>query len=218
MKILVLIAVIVIIFLQYRMINSRNDTYDILQSDNPDKDKFEDIVNRKCVTVFTNILKDLEIINNLNEKEIKFMDKNNKQIFQKKLDEHLRYYNVPICLKYNFTLNVENNDFKSQINKITGYRYLHCQIKGRKKLILFNRSQDKYLYKNGNTSKIDFWNQDLKRHPLITKSKYIEIMMSPGQIIYIPYGWWMCYENLNEDENVSVVCQSESFFSYFLKN
>ena len=37
MKILVLIAVIVIIFLQYRMINSRNDTYDILQSDNPDK-------------------------------------------------------------------------------------------------------------------------------------------------------------------------------------
>lgn len=218
MKILFLIAIIVIVFLQYNMINKKNDTYDILQSDNPDKDKFEDIVNRKCVTVFTNVLKDLEIINNLNQQDIKYMDKKNKEIFQKKLDDHLRYYNVPICLKYNFTLNIENNDFKSQINKITSYRHLHCQIKGKKKLILFNRLQDKYLYKKGNTSKIDFWNQDLKQYPLITKSKYIEIMMSPGQIIYIPYGWWMCYENLNTEENVFVVCQSESFFSYFLKN
>ena len=49
MKILIFIAILVIIFLQYREINNKSNTYDILQSENPQKDKFEDIINRKCI-------------------------------------------------------------------------------------------------------------------------------------------------------------------------
>ena len=64
-------------------------------------------------------------------------------------------------------------------------------------------------------SEIDFWDQDLEKYPLIEKAKYIEMLVSPDQMIYIPYGWWYCYENL--EDNIYVTCKSESFFSYFLR-
>lgn len=214
MKILIFIAILVIIFLQYREINNKSNTYDILQSENPQKDKFEDIINRKCITVFLGIVKNLEEIKKIDYYEIKKMDKNNKNKFEKILCDHFKYYLVPMCLSYNFTLNIENRGFKSQILKSDSYRYLFAQIDGRKKLILFNNLQTKYLYIKNNKSQVDFWNQDLKKYPDFSKSKYIEILVSNGQMIYIPPGWWFCYENI--DNSIYVSCKSESFFSYFL--
>ena len=43
---------------------------------------------------------------------------------EKILDNHFRYYLIPLCLTYNFTLNVENKGFKSPILKSDSYRYL----------------------------------------------------------------------------------------------
>ena len=219
MKILILITILIIIFLQYKTINYKNNSYDILQSDNPTKDKFEDIISRKCVTVFLNILKDLEAIKELDYNDLQNMGDKNKNIFREKLNNHLKYYLTPLCLTYNFTLNIEKTSFKTDIKRVTSYRHLHCQINGNQRLILFNHQQDKYLYKdtkNKNISRVNFWDQDLTTFPLISKSKYIEISVSDGQMIYIPYGWWYCYEN--KSDNMYVICESESLFSYFLKN
>ena len=214
-KILIIISILVVIFLQYKEINNNSNTYDILQSENPKKDKFEDIINRKCITVFLGIVKDLEEIKEINYNEIKKMDRSNKNKLEKILCDHFQYYLVPMCLSYNFTLSVENKGFKSPIIKSDSYRYLFAQIDGRKKLILFNNLQSKYLYIKNKKSQVDFWNQDLKKFPDFSKSKYIEILVSNGQMIYIPPDWWFCYENI--DNSIYVNCKSESIFSYFLR-
>ena len=49
---------------------------------------------------------------------------------------------------------------------------------------------------------------------LLSKTKYIEITLYPGQMIYIPHSWYYGY--INEEDSFSVVCKSESIFSYFL--
>jgi hypothetical protein len=214
MKILIIIAILVIFYLQFKEINNYTDSYDILQSDNPKKEKFEEVLGRKCITVFTDVVKDLEEIKKLKFSELQKMDAENKKKLQSVLYEHFQYYFIPLCLTYNFSLDVENKGFKSHIIKSSSYRNLFCQIDGKKKLILFNREQQKYLYVKNKKSQIDFWDQDLKKFPLISKSKFIEILVSPGQMIYIPPGWWYCYENL--EDSIIVQCTSESFFSFFL--
>ena len=104
MKLLIIIAILVILFLQFKEINTHTDTYDILQSENPQKDKFEAVVGRKCITVFTNIVKDLEIIKELKFDELQKMDNDNKKKLQNVLYERFKYYLIPLCLTYNFSL------------------------------------------------------------------------------------------------------------------
>ena len=96
-------------------------------------------------------------------------------------------------------------------------RHLIYQIHGRIKVILISPSYTKYLYKsnhfkNGSVlSKVNFWNPDLKRYPLFNKAQYIEILLYPGQILYIPSYWWYAIENL--DNSISISIKSENIFS-----
>jgi hypothetical protein len=213
---LVIISLLVIlIFFQYKIVNTHSNSYDILQVNNPQKDKFEEILSKKCITVFTNIIKDLDVINDISYNDLKNMNDKNKSKLEILLNNHFKYYIIPMCIKYDFYLNLENNGFQSNINKVTSYRFLYSQIFGTKRLILFNTLQSKYLYIKNNKSLVDFWNQDLKKFPLLSKSKYIELVLSPGQMIYIPYGWFYCYKNTSD--NIYITCKSESLFSYLLK-
>lgn len=215
MKLLLFILVITILILQYRTINKKVTSYDILQSDNPDKDKFEDIINRKNITIFMNVVKDLEMIKNVKYSEFKDIDKDNKKKLERILNNHFKYYIIPLTYSFSFTLQVENKDFESPLILVDSYRYLHCQIDGNKKLIIFNQDQKKYLYFKKMNSQCNFWNIDLTKYPLTSKSKYVEILLGPGQMVYIPYGWIYCYKNL--DNNIYVNCNSESIFSKLLK-
>ena len=53
---LVIIVILVFVFLQIRFQNKTNNDYDILQSNNPDKETFEKIVNQKSPSIFTNVI------------------------------------------------------------------------------------------------------------------------------------------------------------------
>ena len=47
--------VLIFLFFQYRFINKNNNIIDIYQADNPNKDEFEKILNKKSPSIFTNV-------------------------------------------------------------------------------------------------------------------------------------------------------------------
>mgnify|MGYP001267775729 CR=1 FL=1 len=63
---------------------------------------------------------------------------------------------------------------------------------------------------------MNFWNQDTKLYPKVVESKYLEIVLYPGQIIFIPHKWIFCYEMIENSMSVSFF--SESIFTNLLKN
>lgn len=215
-KLLIIIIILALLYFQYQTINNINYSLDILQVNNPDKEKFEETINKKCISIFTGVTKDLLDLDKLDFKDLKNMNDENKIKLRDTLKNHYNYYLIPLCIHYDFTINMENDKFTHELILQKNYRFLMSQITGTKKIFIFNPNQKQYLYfDKNNKSKVDFFNQDLKSFPLISKSRYIELILSPGQMIYIPHGWIYCYQNI--DDNFFINCVSESCFSYFLK-
>jgi len=219
-KTLFLIILSIFLFVQFQEVNKKSDSLDILQFYNPSKEKFEELIKQKSLTIFTGIIKDLEIIQNLSYHETKKMNQENQTKLKQILDRHFIYYQVPLRFNYEINLNLEEKDSYTPINKVTSYRYLLCPLKGKLRLVLFAPSQKQNLYVNDKINKyespIDFWDDDKKisngeSYPNFNKSKYIEIILSEDQMIYIPNGWWYTY--INTQDNVLITCQSESLFS-----
>jgi hypothetical protein len=220
----ILIVLIIIIYFQYNYINNHNSSYEILQYENPNKNLFENILNNKLISIFTNIPINNKILlnfNNLDELSYKNLNINEKKNLNNLLVENFSYYNIPLCISSNIKLNFEspNNNNNNNNNKIIRqkyYRELIYQYRGIKKYYIFSPDQSKYLYLNKNKtySNIDFWNQNTSKFPLINKAKYIEIIVSEGQLIYIPSNWF--YTSSTEYDSISIHCISDSIFSRFL--
>ena len=82
---------------------------------------------------------------------------------------------------------------------------------------LFSPKNRKYLYAKGNKSQVDFFRDDLLALPKLAETKYIEIVLYPGQMLYIPFNWWYNYEII--EDSFAVYQQSDTLFSkYLLKN
>ncbi|MDO9103410.1 MAG: cupin-like domain-containing protein [Methylovulum sp.] len=73
------------------------------------------------------------------------------------------------------------------------------QLHGSKKVILFPPEQTAYLYPFGFYDTLPFWvsqvnidNPDLDKHPDYSKAKQhrYELVLNPGQLLYIPTHWW----------------------------
>jgi lysine-specific demethylase 8 len=96
-----------------------------------------------------------------------------------------------------------------------------CQVYGTCRILLWNHSEREKLYPDDiynpyiSYSKIDFKNNKSKLYPNFNKSKYIEIIMNPGQILYIPPYCWYYIENLNR--NIRIQIRAESIFSLIIK-
>lgn len=210
-----IIILFVIVYTQQKYINTLpyTKTYEILQSNNPDKDTFEEILKEKKPAIFTNILEGLNLVQ-YNLTDPKF-DKNS---LKDEFKEHFNFYLIPFTFKYNFSIKKHKKDTYTPIIRQNNYRFLLSQVTGIKKLLLFSPEQKKYLYPihNKNESKINFWDDaEHKNYPLFKKGKYIEFIIKHNQMVYIPYKWW--YTTYNITDNMSVTCSSESIFSYFLK-
>ncbi|XP_060081993.1 uncharacterized protein LOC132561282 isoform X2 [Ylistrum balloti] len=83
-----------------------------------------------------------------------------------------------------------------------GYN-LVAQIYGRKRWLLFPPSDTKYLYatripfeESSIFSQVDVKNPDLKLHPKIKLTNVYEVILEPGQILYVPRHWWHYVECL----------------------
>ena len=207
-KIIYLLIIIILYFLiQNNYIYKINSNYDILQSNNPNKETLEKIINQKSPSIFTNIISKDSNINNENIQ-------NEAKKYNKLLNYKLNYYLIPMSITYNYKIIKENEKIENKLIKETSSRHLIFQIKGTQKIILFNPNQTKFLYSNKNVSRVNYWKQDLKKYPLINKSQFIEIILREGQLIYIPKKWW--YTNKSIDNTTYISCKSESIFSYFM--
>ncbi|KAH8380032.1 hypothetical protein KR009_008565 [Drosophila setifemur] len=72
---------------------------------------------------------------------------------------------------------------------------LLCQVFGSKKIILAAPKDTENLYPHeseflGNTSQIDAANLDFDSHPLVRKVKFFELLLQPGDCLYMPPKWW----------------------------
>ncbi|OZJ04098.1 hypothetical protein BZG36_02850 [Bifiguratus adelaidae] len=91
------------------------------------------------------------------------------------------------------------------------YHNLFCQVFGTKKVWLFAPSEDAKMYAyldpwRKNTSRI----RDIEeayvrsdRYPLLKDAACVEANMEPGDMLYIPLGWWHYVRSLNASCSVS---------------
>ncbi len=70
----------------------------------------------------------------------------------------------------------------------------HFHFEGKKKVILFNQSQNKWLYKIPfsliTREDINFTNPDFKKWPALLKAKGFTGGLEHGSMLYIPEGYW----------------------------
>mgnify|MGYP001201438002 FL=1 len=217
-KLFVISVILVLIFLQFRVINQVNNKFEILQAENPNKDQFEKIVGNSYPAIFTNVSENFFDLQKYSLDSINKIETESRKNLNTNLKKHFDYYAVPMKAKTDMAINLEGAGTTDYIVKQSNYRLLICQLKGVKKIILFTPNQSKYLYldKTGTKSQISFWTDDLLQYPLLEKTQYVEVVLYPGQMIYIPYQWY--WASVNEEDSFTVYHKSESFFSRFICN
>lgn len=199
--IFILVILVVIVYFQYQSINEINNSFEILQYDNPNKSIFENMLNDKLISVFINIK----------------LTKKPKQTLEDVVKNNLNYYTIPLSVESNYDIISEKKGQTSLIKRQDKYRRLIYVLKGEKRIIIFNNEQKNNLYlKNNNVSLINIFNQDLEKYPLINKLKYVEIIVRENNMVFIPYNFYFC--SICDSDVQTVDFYSESVFSKFLKN
>jgi hypothetical protein len=68
----------------------------------------------------------------------------------------------------------------------------HTAIVGRKRFVLFPQSESKKLYRHPFTirSYVDVDNPDFETYPLLKEAKGYEVILEPGETLFIPSGFW----------------------------
>lgn len=71
-------------------------------------------------------------------------------------------------------------------------------ISGRKRWLLYSPDQQELVYEG----RVDAFNPDLDRHPLLRDAKPLECTQEPGDILFTPSGWW--HQVVNEKPCISI--------------
>ena len=81
---------------------------------------------------------------------------------------------------------------------------LFCQVYGRKRIMLIPPDESPWLYNElGVYSEVDFENPDLENYPLFQHVDPIEVVVNPGEALFIPVGWWHHVRSLDTSISVS---------------
>ncbi|KAF9283931.1 hypothetical protein BGZ68_005001 [Mortierella alpina] len=105
------------------------------------------------------------------------------------------------------------------------YHNLLAQVVGRKYIRLYapRETQKLYCYGSGspagadeatgeeskeaamlsNTSQVNVEQPDLGQHPLFSEAQYVETILEPGELLYIPFQWWHYIRSLSISFSVS---------------
>jgi hypothetical protein len=216
--IFLIVIICVILYFQYPHINELNDTFEILQFNNPNKSIFENMLNEKKLAIFTSIPIEIEFNGILPEyftKEFSKTLKNNKK-FNNILNQNLEYYKIPLCVKKSTNISYFENS--SNLIYQNNYRFLLININNTIKISLFNPNQKDNLYFNSsNKSNIDFHNADYEKYPKLNDVKFIEILLHKNQMISIPYKWIYILNKYENQESLLLTYVNESIFSKLLK-
>lgn len=81
---------------------------------------------------------------------------------------------------------------------------LAAQVYGRKHVILASPNQTPLLYNNiGVYSQVNCEEPDYERHPLFKDVRTIDLILEPGEVLFIPVGWWHYVKALEVSITVS---------------
>jgi len=202
-----------------------NNNWEILQVDDPIKEKYEELMIQKSPTIITGVIEKWDGINQIDPQYIK--ETKNKYTthadVKKLLNKYTNFYDLTFCISKKYSSYYDIESATTPIILQENHRHLMCQLYGKRKIILFSPDQVDFLYptrdniptnknKTLNKSKVDFWNPDNKLHPKFNDVRYLEILLSSGQILYIPHGWWWC--SINITESITLNVYSRSVFSF----
>lgn len=236
-----LLLVIIFIYSQIRIHRKFQTDYQILQASDPDKEVLEQTLRQKYPTVLTDVVIGWKGIRDIQPEIVQKKGNTLLQDpkFIKLLDKYLGYYHMPLTISKYYTLKHHNTGDTQYITKQTNFRFYVIQIYGKARYILFSPKEANYLYptKEGNVSNINFWKLDywdnqlnstksedeknkistkrteyLDKYSKFNKAKYIEVILHPGQILYIPYMWW--FTSYSVSESIQLTATSRSLFSW----
>ncbi|KAJ3021948.1 Lysine-specific demethylase 8 [Thoreauomyces humboldtii] len=86
---------------------------------------------------------------------------------------------------------------------------LFAQVVGRKYVRLYSPKRSDAVYPHdqssmlGNTSQVNVEEPDLDAFPLFAKAPYLETLIGPGELLFIPVGWWHYVRSLSPSISVS---------------
>lgn len=99
------------------------------------------------------------------------------------------------------------------------YDNILCQVRGTKRVIVLSPEDSKYLYVEGDKSKVnnfDNWEQCLAQFPLISLAKPYRCILRPGDALFIPALWWHNIRNVCDNEESN--CDCSIGFNIFWKD
>ena len=68
---------------------------------------------------------------------------------------------------------------------------MHTQVVGRKRWRFISPLETPRLYNfNGVFSQVDLDRPDLARYPLFGEATVLDIVLEPGETVFLPLGWW----------------------------
>jgi hypothetical protein len=213
---LILIAIFaVFLYLQKRYLNRFNNDIEIFQLENPGKEQFERQIEQSYPSIFTNMTQNFHDLQKYSLSTISSIEVKERRKLNKNIQRHFSYYNAPLSGKNNsIRVMSETQGVTNTVTRQYNYRYMITQLKGVRRVYLFAPKNRKYLYAKGDKSQIDFFRDDLLKYPKLSETKYIEVVLYPGQMLYIPFNWWYNYE-IKED-SFAVYHQSDTLFSKYL--
>ena len=164
---------------------------------------------------------------NIVSKKIKFTDFTNWIVQEKTTEEYYYLQQSPITTTFpELVRDIEIPDYIDQklfiianlwISTAGNVSQLHydmsenllSQICGRKRVLLFEPKQTSLLYPFPAHSKIPHMSQlnidqpDIDKFPKFQKAKYMECLLEPGEMLFIPAFWWHQVYSL-EQLNISI--------------
>src|SRR5579859_6188985 len=91
---------------------------------------------------------------------------------------------------------------------------LMAQVYGRKQVILIPSSQTHLVHNNvGVYSEVDCTNPDYDTYPSFQKVNQIEVILEPGEVLFLPVGWWHYVKAL--DTSITVTFTNFLFPNYY---
>ncbi len=100
------------------------------------------------------------------------------------------------------------------------YHNINFQVIGRKRVILSHPNQSEYLYTAPpQLDKLSFPASDINvfdeipmaEYPNITKATFYEAVLNPGDLIYIPRGWWHAFHAESNSININTFFRHDYF-------
>jgi lysine-specific demethylase 8 len=87
------------------------------------------------------------------------------------------------------------------------YHNLYAQVVGFKYIRLFSPSETSRLYLSegimSNTSRVDVEDPDLDQYPDFADAEYVDVVVGPGDLLFIPAGWWHHVRSLTVSVSIS---------------